>query len=85
VFSRNAGGIGLASVGTPCPSDVPLTTGRALGLGGIPRLRAGFRGPLALLPLEPGIGGRSNGTGLAMMWLLWLSTRDKRREEEEEG
>ncbi len=85
MFSRNTGGKGLPRVGTSCPSDVPLTTGRAFGLGGIPRLRAGFRGPLALLPLEPGIGGRSNGTGLAMVWLLWPSTRDKRLEEEEEG
>jgi hypothetical protein len=63
VAIRKAGAIGLPSTGTSCPSEVPFTTGRALGLGGIANPRAGFLGP-ALLLLEPGIGGRSSGAGL---------------------
>ena len=66
VASLSDGGIGLESAGTSCPSEVPFTTGRALGLGGIASPRAGFRGP-ALPLLPPGTGGRSSGAGLDML------------------
>jgi hypothetical protein len=59
--------MGLFRAGTSCPSEVPFTTGRALGLGGIASPRAGLRGPVALLLLEPGMGGRRRGAGLDMV------------------
>lgn len=60
VASLKDGGIGFESAGTSWPSDVPFTTGRALGLGGIASPRAGLRGP----PRPPGTGGRNKGAGL---------------------
>lgn len=80
VANRSDGGIGLLlSIGTCWPSDVPFTTGRALGDGGIPRLRAGLRGPA----LPPGTGGRNKGAGLDILsTVVWCSgdrVRSRRR------
>lgn len=60
VAIRNAGSCGLPSIGT---SEVPFTTGRTFGLGGMARPRAGLRGPLFL---PPGVGSRSKGTGAGL-------------------
>lgn len=82
VASLKDGGTGFPSAGTSCPCDVPFTTGRALGLGGIASPKAGLRGPVALLLLEPGMGGRSRGAGLDMIaGVAWWRARGAAEEE----